>query len=75
MANSTRWENEYDASILESVAAKAKVALEPSPRMWLASGDGVTEWNPGGNTMLPKRPPRRWVDNELKDERTPELNK
>jgi hypothetical protein len=67
---STRWEIEYERTSQESIDAKAAVALEPSPRLWPASGDGVTEFNPGGYPLSIKRPPKRWVDSELHDETT-----
>ncbi len=75
MANSTAWENSYDLRTLECVAANAVVALETTPRVWPISGNGVRRWNPGGHPLSLKREPRRWVNPEISDERTPELPK
>lgn len=70
MAASTLWELEYEATSQESIDAAAQVALEPSPRIWPASGDGVTRWNPGGYPLSIKKPPKRWIDPDLHDERS-----
>lgn len=66
----TRWIEEYERTSQECIDAAAKVALEPSPRVWPISGDGVTDWNPGGYPISLKLPPERWVDTTLHDKRT-----
>lgn len=70
---STRWEIEYERTSQECIDAASTVALEPSPRIWPISGDGVADWNPGGHPISLKVPPERWVDTELHDERTPPI--
>lgn len=64
MTHATQWEREYDLKTLECTAARIAVALEPSPRTWLASGPNA-RWNPNGHALSDPNPPETVIDPDV----------
>jgi hypothetical protein len=71
----TTWLEQYEDEVEECAEAKAKVALEPSPRVWPVSGSANPDatFNPNGYPVSVNKPPKRIVDPEVHDERTKDL--